>query len=277
MKKTEYAFGRSKVFIRNPRALSDLEEKRRIRNIQILIKIQSVFRGWLKRRQFKKMKKAEITIASHYRGFRAKREYVKQRNAAILIQSIVRMWKHRKATVLKRRAIAEASAKAQREVQEAEMQRRRAAAEEEAKRKRQAELTKASVVIAAHVRGWIVRKRTRALFRFDISILFISKILNLLRKNAGPVVARNIITFQKRMYLLKLAASLPTLSPTDNTWPKEAPVPYRPLNQNLKILYHDYRCKLYRQTYDKSQQLAMREKIVASQVNSKTLNFVCAY
>jgi myosin-1 len=96
LKKTEYAFGRSKVFIRNPKSLLDLEEKRRARNIQLLIKIQSTFRAWRQRTKYQKMKKSATTIKARYKGYKARSAYVKQRNAAILIQSIVRMWKHRK-------------------------------------------------------------------------------------------------------------------------------------------------------------------------------------
>jgi myosin-1 len=84
------------VFIRNPKSLLELEDKRRARNIQLLIKIQALFRSWRERTKYQKMKKSATTIKSHYKGFKARAAYVKQRNAAILIQSIVRMWKHRK-------------------------------------------------------------------------------------------------------------------------------------------------------------------------------------
>ena len=86
MRITEYAFGRSKIFIRNPRSLFDLEDKRKIQSTLLLIKIQAMFRGWMKRTLFKKMKKAQVTISSHYRGFKAKRAYTMERDAAILVQ-----------------------------------------------------------------------------------------------------------------------------------------------------------------------------------------------
>ena len=99
MPKTEYALGRSKVFIRNPRSLLELEEKRRVRNLQLLIKIQSLYRSWKLRTRYKKMRKAATTIKSYFKGWKAKSLYQKQRKAAILIQSIVRMWKHRKVNM----------------------------------------------------------------------------------------------------------------------------------------------------------------------------------
>ena len=68
------------------------------------------------------------------------------------------------------------------------------------------------------------------------------------------------------MFLQKLAAGLPSLSPTDNKWP-EAPPRMNPLLMMLKTMMHDWRCNLYRATYDKSQQEVMREKLIASQVS----------
>jgi myosin-1 len=157
MPKSEHSFGRSKLFIRSPRSLFDLEDKRKTRNIELLIRIQAIFRGWMKRALYQKMRKSQATIAARYKGFRARREYLKQRNAAILIASYVRMWKDRKPWLARKRA--------EREAIEAIA---RAEAEEKARKARFEAETRAAVILAAFVRGWLVRKRTRALFRFEL-------------------------------------------------------------------------------------------------------------
>jgi hypothetical protein len=81
------------------------------------------------------------------------------------------------------------------------------------------------------------------------------------------VVARNIAIFQKRMIALKFAKALPTLSPTDMTWPTASNSLMHRIGEIARPLYYDYRCNLYRLTYDKASQLIMREKLLASQVS----------
>ena len=98
MRTTEYSWGRSKIFIRNPRSLFDLEDRRRAQTIVLAVKIQSLFRGWKQKTLYKKMRKAQITISSNFRGFKAKRDFQKMKNAQILIASYLRMIKHRRVS-----------------------------------------------------------------------------------------------------------------------------------------------------------------------------------
>jgi myosin-1 len=172
LKKTEYAFGRSKVFIRNPKSLFELEDKRRARNLQLAIKIQTIYRGWKLRSKYLKMRKAQVTIASNYKTYKARSKYVKMRNAAIILASYIRMWRCRKAyhaiiyaernaMIKKEKEEAEARARAE----DAERLRLQREAEERARKIQQEKERKAAVLIAAYMRGWLVRKRTHALFR----------------------------------------------------------------------------------------------------------------
>lgn len=62
----QHAYGRSKLFIRNPLTLFSLEEKRKAKTIWLAIRIQSVFRGFVKRKKYKEMKAAQIKISSKY-------------------------------------------------------------------------------------------------------------------------------------------------------------------------------------------------------------------
>ena len=213
MPKTEYAFGRSKVFIRNPKSLFELEEFRQSRNIELLTKIQAVYRGFKLRRKYKKMKKAQLVISSYLRSSKLRRKYLKMRNAAIVIQSYVRMWKHRKAFLAhrnkgaksqsgkgagvfgtqngrnhgnedydqiyensnfadeQRRRDEEARRLEEEKRRKEEEERRRREEAEAAERRRILEMrNRAATRLAAAVKGWLVRKRTRALFRFAVLI-----------------------------------------------------------------------------------------------------------
>ena len=178
-----------------------LEEKRQARNVQLLIKIQTLYRMWKKRSLYKKTRKAQITIASHYRGYKAHKKYVKMRTAAILLQSYMRMWRERKAFLkIKYKDRDEQRARERRATEEFEQrmredadaeERRRAVEErrlrvrscfafcqdlltcrlqeeaEAAERRRIEEMRRrAAARIVAMAKGWLVRKRTRALFRF---------------------------------------------------------------------------------------------------------------
>ncbi|EDO49515.1 predicted protein [Nematostella vectensis] len=97
VKPTEYAYGRTKIFIRNPRTLFALEEKRKDGMEDLAVIIQKIFRGWRRKKQYQNMRRSEITIAKYYRRFRDQRDYRRMRNAAILIASYARGWKARKA------------------------------------------------------------------------------------------------------------------------------------------------------------------------------------
>ena len=132
------------------------------------------------------MKRSQAKIAATFKGYKQRKQYIKERNAAILIASYIRMWKHRKVWLAKKRA--------------------------EAQAKRNEELAKASVVVAAFVRGWLVRRRTRAMFRCVCSIfspqscdtLFFSLLLDVSR-------VAWLCGFSGRMPVLWLRATLPSI------------------------------------------------------------------
>ncbi|NWI99817.1 MYO1A protein, partial [Crypturellus undulatus] len=64
----ELAFGHSKVFIRSPRTLFDLERRRQERVAQLATLIQAAVRGWRCRTHFQLMRKSQILIAAWFRG-----------------------------------------------------------------------------------------------------------------------------------------------------------------------------------------------------------------
>ncbi|XP_054826583.1 unconventional myosin-Ib isoform X3 [Eublepharis macularius] len=92
----EYSFGRSKIFIRNPRTLFRLEDLRKQRLEDLATLIQKIYKGWKCRTQFLLMKKSQIVIAAWYRRYAQQKKYQRTKSSAIVVQSYIRGWKARK-------------------------------------------------------------------------------------------------------------------------------------------------------------------------------------
>ncbi|XP_075927590.1 unconventional myosin-Ib-like isoform X4 [Petromyzon marinus] len=93
----EYAFGVTKVFIKSPTTLFQLERKRTERMHELATLIQKTYRGYKCRTHFLLMKKSQIIIASYVRSHQERKRYVKTLECIVLLQRIVRGWKVRKA------------------------------------------------------------------------------------------------------------------------------------------------------------------------------------
>uniref|UniRef100_A0A452IVA9 Unconventional myosin-Ib n=1 Tax=Gopherus agassizii TaxID=38772 RepID=A0A452IVA9_9SAUR len=89
----EYSFGRSKIFIRNPRTLFKLEDLRKQRLEDLATLIQKIYRGWKCRTHFLLMKRSQIVIASWYRRYAQQKKYQRIKSSAIVVQSYIRGWK----------------------------------------------------------------------------------------------------------------------------------------------------------------------------------------
>ncbi|XP_067405102.1 unconventional myosin-Ib isoform X4 [Emydura macquarii macquarii] len=92
----EYSFGRSKIFIRNPRTLFKLEDLRKQRLEDLATLIQKIYRGWKCHTRFLLMKRSQIVIASWYRRYAQQKKYQKIKSSSIVVQSYIRGWKARK-------------------------------------------------------------------------------------------------------------------------------------------------------------------------------------
>ncbi|XP_071942149.1 unconventional myosin-Ib-like isoform X2 [Antedon mediterranea] len=95
-KKEEYAFGRTKIFIRNPRTLFDLEKRRHHRMHYLATLIQKIYKGHRDCKKYQKMRASVTQIAAHYKGYKAKSKYLKMRMSCILITSLWRGYLARK-------------------------------------------------------------------------------------------------------------------------------------------------------------------------------------
>lgn len=92
----EYAYGKSKIFIRNPKTLFDMEERRRDRMHFLATLIQKIWKGHVRREHFLLMKRSQVVISSRYRGYRGRKQYQKTKQATLILQSYTRGWKARK-------------------------------------------------------------------------------------------------------------------------------------------------------------------------------------
>ncbi|OXB53309.1 hypothetical protein ASZ78_015234 [Callipepla squamata] len=92
----EFSFGRSKIFIRNPRTLFKLEDLRKQRLEDLATLIEKIYRGWKCRTRFLLMKKSQIVIAAWFRRYAQQKKYQKIKSSAIIVQSYIRGWKARK-------------------------------------------------------------------------------------------------------------------------------------------------------------------------------------
>ncbi|XP_068100962.1 unconventional myosin-Ib isoform X3 [Hyperolius riggenbachi] len=94
--KEEFSFGKSKIFIRNPRTLFKLEELRKERLEDLATLIQKIYRGWKCRTQFLLMKKSQIVVAAWVRRYFQQNKYKRIKSSTIVMQSYTRGWKARK-------------------------------------------------------------------------------------------------------------------------------------------------------------------------------------
>ncbi|XP_033732027.1 unconventional myosin-Ia-like isoform X2 [Pecten maximus] len=91
----EYAFGKSKIFIRNPRMLFDMEERRRDRMHYLAVMIQKTYKGWKQQKLYQLMRASQVIIAARFRGFWAQKQYKRTKRATLVLQCFVRGWRAR--------------------------------------------------------------------------------------------------------------------------------------------------------------------------------------
>ncbi|XP_030366372.1 unconventional myosin-Ia isoform X2 [Strigops habroptila] len=92
----ELAFGHTKIFIRSPHTLFDLERRRQERVVQLATLIQKMIRGWRCRTQYQLMRKSQIILSAWFRGHAQKNKYKQMKRSALMIQAYVRGWKVRR-------------------------------------------------------------------------------------------------------------------------------------------------------------------------------------
>ncbi|XP_056144822.1 unconventional myosin-Ib isoform X4 [Lampris incognitus] len=271
----EFAYGRSKIFIRNPRTLFFLEERRRQCLEDLATLIQKIYRGWKCRTQFLLLKKSQVVVAAWYRRYAQQKKYQKIKSATTVVQSFTRGWKARKILrELKyqkrcKEAVTTIAAywhgtQARRELKRLKEEARRKhavaviwaywlglKARRELKRlKEEARRKHAVAVIWAYWLGLKVRREYRKFFR----------------ANAGRKIYDFTIQRIMQKYFLGLKSAMSAMSPINKNWPAR---PYLFLDQThteLRRIFHLWRCKKYRSQFTEEKKAVYEEKLEASEL-----------
>uniref|UniRef100_A0A2K6PHK8 Unconventional myosin-Ib n=1 Tax=Rhinopithecus roxellana TaxID=61622 RepID=A0A2K6PHK8_RHIRO len=271
----EYSFGRSKIFIRNPRTLFKLEDLRKQRLEDLATLIQKIYRGWKCRTHFLLMKKSQIVIAAWYRRYAQQKRYQQTKSSALVIQSYIRGWKARKILrELKhqkrcKEAVTTIAAywhgtQARRELRRLKEEARNkhaiaviwaywlgSKARRELKRlKEEARRKHAVAVIWAYWLGLKVRREYRKFFR----------------ANAGKKIYEFTLQRIVQKYFLEMKNKMPSLSPIDKNWPSRPYLFLDSTHKELKRIFHLWRCKKYRDQFTDQQKLIYEEKLEASEL-----------
>ena len=94
----EYAFGRTKIFIRTSKTVEILEEMRRERIDELAVLIQKTFRGYLCKLKWMRLRDSQIKISNCWKKWKDKSHVteLKQRRqeewATLVVQKYFRLW-----------------------------------------------------------------------------------------------------------------------------------------------------------------------------------------
>uniref|UniRef100_A0A4W3JZI7 Myosin IB n=1 Tax=Callorhinchus milii TaxID=7868 RepID=A0A4W3JZI7_CALMI len=271
----EFSYGRSKIFIRNPRTLFELEELRKRRLQDLATLIQKIYRGWKCRNDFLLMKKSQITIAAWARRYLQRKKYMRLKSVALVVQSYIRGWKARKILRdlkhQKRCKLASTTISSFWRGTQARKELRRL--KEEARRKR------AIAVIWAYWLGYEARRELKRLkeearrkhavaviWAYWLGLKVRREYRKFFRANAGRKIYEFTVQRIIQKYLLELKNKLPSMSPTERSWPARSYLFLDSTHSELKRIFHLWRCKKYRDQFTDQRKAIFEEKLEASEL-----------
>ncbi|KAM5287800.1 unconventional myosin-Ia [Ctenodactylus gundi] len=117
-------------------------------------------------------------------------------------------------------------------------------------KKRYGKMKASALLIQAFVRGWKARKNYRKYFR----------------SGAARILANFIYRSIARKYLLGLKDNLPSSNVLDRRWPAAPYSCFTRANQELQQLFHQWKCKKFRDQLSLKQVQMLREKLCASEL-----------
>lgn len=124
---TEWQIGKTKIFLRIS-VFDPLEEKRKALITEKMIIIQKVWRGFVARRRYRRLRIAAVVLQKHFRGNRQRVRFARKRRAAITIQAYYRGMLARElaAALRKKRAEEAAERRRLRKLEEEKLSKERA-------------------------------------------------------------------------------------------------------------------------------------------------------
>ncbi|XP_041118417.1 unconventional myosin-Ib isoform X2 [Polyodon spathula] len=300
----EYSYGRSKIFIRNPRTLFSLEEQRKRRLHGLATLIQKIFRGWKARTHFLLMKSSQVTVAAWYRRYAQQKKYKKTKSSAVIVQSFIRGWKARKILrELKyqkrcKEAVTTIGAywhgtQARRELRclKEEARNRRAvtviwaswqgtkARRELRCLKEEARNRRAVTVIWASWQGTKARRELKRLkeearckhavdviWAYWLGLKVRREYRKFFRAHAGKRIYEFTIQRIIQKYFLELKNKMPSMSPCDKTWPARPYLFLDSTHKELRRIFHLWTCKKYRGQFTDQKKAIYKEKLEASEI-----------
>jgi len=212
----EYKMGKTKIFIRNPKTLFNLEQQRKQAMERLATLIQKTYKGHVQYERFQLMKRSQIMISKNVKAHLCKTKFLKIKSACIVLQCYSRMLK------------------AKNELRRLQLEKRK---------------IEAVTVISKHYRGYCTRKEYKKFFR----------------AHAGKIICSFLEKYTVYKYLLNVKSALPGESPTDTSWPTTNLKCFEKTNHQLKLLFHQNRCRKYRLKMSSSNQVKMKEKLFASE------------
>ncbi|KAK1902497.1 Unconventional myosin-Ib [Dissostichus eleginoides] len=300
----EFSYGRSKVFIRNPRTLFSLEERRRQCLQDLATLIQKIYRGWKCRSHFLLLKKSQIVVAAWYRRYAQQNKYKRIKSATTVVQSYTRGWQARKLLrelkYQKRCEEAVTTISAYWHGTQARMELRRL--------KQEARNIHAVTVIWAYWQGTKARRELRQLKeearnKHAVSVIWAGwqgtkarrelrrlkkearrkhavaviwaywkglkvrrEYRKFFRANAGKKIYNFTIQRIMQKYFLGLKSTMPSMSPIDKSWPVKPYLFLDGVHSELRRIFHLWRCKKYRSEFTEEKKAVFEEKLEASEI-----------
>ncbi|XP_042351162.1 unconventional myosin-Ib isoform X8 [Plectropomus leopardus] len=271
----EFSYGRSKIFIRNPRTLFFLEERRRQCLQDLATLIQKIYRGWKCRSHFLLLKQSQIVVAAWYRRYAQQKKYQKIKSATTVVQSYTRGWQARKLLrelkYQKRCEEAVTTIAAFWHGTQARMELRRL--------KQEARNKHAVTVIWAYWQGTKARRELRRLKeearrKHAVAVIWAywqglkvrREYRKFFRANAGKKIYDFTIQRIMQKYFLGLKSTMPSMSPIDKSWPARPYLFLDGVHTELRRIFHLWRCKKYRSQFTEEKKAVYEEKLEASEI-----------
>ncbi|XP_005680371.2 PREDICTED: unconventional myosin-Ia [Capra hircus] len=117
-------------------------------------------------------------------------------------------------------------------------------------KKRYGKMKASALLIQAYVRGWKARKNYRKYFR----------------SGAALILSNFIYKSMVQKFLLGLKNNLPSPSILDKKWPSAPYKYFNTANHELQRLFHQWKCKKFRDQLSPKQAEVLREKLCASEL-----------